>query len=209
GKLRAFVGFDGFVDEIIRVVDSRHASGAFRAMETIGELADRIRAAAGLSTNLELVVERTKLGGNGPIMALALARLGVQVTCVGTLGEPDLHPVFHELREAGVETISLGPPAHTDALEFRDGKLMLGKLQPLQAVHWDGIVAAVGRDRLRALAEDSHLVAQLNWTMLPHLNGIWDAWHREMAPRARGIFFVDFADPAKRPLAELQAGLAP
>lgn len=208
GKLRAFVGFDGFVDEIIRVVAARHASDSFRAMETIGELADRIKAAAGLSTNLELVVERTKLGGNGPIMALALARLGVQVTCVGTLGEPDLHPVFHELRKAGVETISLGPPAHTDALEFRDGKLMLGKLQPLQAVRWDAVVAAVGRDRLRELAETCHLVAQLNWTMLPHLNEIWDGWHDEMAHRARGIFFVDFADPAKRPLSDLQAGLA-
>jgi len=208
GELRALVGFDGFVDEIIRVVAARHGSGSFQAMETIGELAERIAAAAGLSTNLELVVERTKLGGNGPIMALALARLGVRVTCVGTLGKPELHPVFHPLREAGVEIISLGPPAHTDALEFRDGKLMLGKLEPLHAVHWDAIVAAAGRDRLRELAETSHLVAQLNWTMLPHLNGIWDAWHREMAPRARGIFFVDFADPAKRPVEELRAGLA-
>src|SRR5690606_20117978 len=146
-------------------------------------------------------------GGSGPSMALALARLGMQVTCVGTLGAPRLHPVFQALEEAGVETISLGPPAHTDALEFLDGKLMLGKLTPLAAVDWPTVAEAVGRRRLVQLARDCHLIAQLNWTMLPHLTSIWEAWRQEMAPLARGVFFVDLADPAKRPLAQLQAAL--
>ena len=36
----------------------------------------------------------TKLGGNGPIMANALASLGLRVTYLGNLGYPNLHPVF-------------------------------------------------------------------------------------------------------------------
>lgn len=205
-RLRALIGFDGFVDHIVRVVDTRPSVDTYTPVETLSEFADRIQAAAGLSTNVELVVERTKLGGNGPIMALALARLGVQVTCIGPLGTP-LHPVFSPLEEAGVELISLGPPAVTDALEFRDGKLMMGKLEPLQHITWDAVVKAAGRGRLEELAGAAHLTAQLNWTMLPHLNAIWEAWQEEMAAYSQGLFFVDFADPEKRPLDQLEAAI--
>lgn len=205
-RLRALIGFDGFVDHIVKVVDSRPSADTYTPVATLSDFAARIQAAAGLSTNVELVVERTKLGGNGPIMALALARLGVQVTLIGPLGRP-LHPVFEPLREAGVDLISLGPPAVTDALEFQDGKLMVGKLEPLRHITWDTVVKTAGRDRLQELAETADLTAQLNWTMLPHLNAIWDAWREEMGPYSRGLFFVDFADPEKRPLHQLQAAV--
>ncbi|HKQ40643.1 MAG TPA: hypothetical protein VJ063_21425, partial [Verrucomicrobiae bacterium] len=64
--LRAFLGLDGFVDEIIRMVDKRDSAESFQAIATMTKLAERIAAAAGKSTNIERVVERTKLGGNGP-----------------------------------------------------------------------------------------------------------------------------------------------
>jgi hypothetical protein len=76
-RLHAFVGLDGFVDEIIHVVDKRDDAENYHRLPTIDALAERIAKAAGRSTNIELVVERTKLGGNGPIMANALARLGI------------------------------------------------------------------------------------------------------------------------------------
>ena len=47
-------------------------------VERLSDLGARIAAAAGLGTNMELVVERVKLGGNGPIMANALAALGAR-----------------------------------------------------------------------------------------------------------------------------------
>jgi hypothetical protein len=90
----AFVGLDGFVDEIIHVVDKRLDVGRFERIPTIQGYADRIAEASGRSTNMELVTQRIKLGGNGPIMANALAQAGIKVTYLGALGYPDVLPVF-------------------------------------------------------------------------------------------------------------------
>src|SRR6185436_15156890 len=125
-RLRAFVGLDGFVDEIIHAVDKRESAEKYQRLPTISALSERISGAAGKSTNIELVNQRTKLGGNGPIMANALARLGVKVTYLGALGYPTLHPVFHEFAQRA-QVHSIADPGHTDALEFEDGKLMLTK----------------------------------------------------------------------------------
>src|SRR5512147_3251708 len=93
-QLTAFVGLDGFVDDILHVVDKRESAEKYSRLARMADWGDRIRAAAGRSTNIELVSQMTKLGGNGPIMANALASLGVRVTYLGLLGYPNLHPVF-------------------------------------------------------------------------------------------------------------------
>src|SRR5689334_22483537 len=81
--MTAFVGLDGFVDEIIHVVDKRDNAESFARLPTIARLAERLAGAAGKSTNIELVNHLTKLGGNGPIMANALASFGIRVTYLG------------------------------------------------------------------------------------------------------------------------------
>src|SRR6266571_5133651 len=124
-SVKAMVGLDGFVDEIIAVVDKRHDHGKFEPVKTIGHLGAKISAAAGESSNYELVVKQMKLGGNGPIMANALANLGLSITYIGNLGYPNIHPVFADLARKAAAVHSIGEPAHTDALEFDDGKLML------------------------------------------------------------------------------------
>jgi sugar/nucleoside kinase (ribokinase family) len=204
------VGFDGFVDEILHVIDKRLSADEYTTLETLADLGTRIVGAAGRSTNLELIVERVKIGGNGPIMAEALAALGFRVTCVGALGTPTLHPVFEELAQRA-EVISLGDPAHTDALEFEDGKLMLGKLEPLRGVTWQALCQTVGPERLTALLTGSSAVALVNWTMLPFLSNIWEHILEMLAavpgnPRERWYFF-DLADPQKRAEADLWAAL--
>ena len=89
---RAFVGFDGFVDTIVTPVGLRRASGdAFTPIATLTELGQRIVAAAGKSTNIELYPRLDKLGGNGPIMANALLGTGLGVTYAGALSSP-VHP---------------------------------------------------------------------------------------------------------------------
>src|SRR6186713_1178741 len=95
-RIPAFIGLDGFVDEILHVVDKRESAEKFVRLPTIARYAERLAAAAGKSTNVELVTQLTKLGGNGPIMANALAGLGLPVTYLGNLGYPNLHPVFAE-----------------------------------------------------------------------------------------------------------------
>ena len=125
-SFRVTIGLDGFVDSIIGVVDKRQTTDKFKHVPTLAALGERISAAAGMSTNIELGVERVKLGGNGPIMANALAAFGTPTTYIGNLGYPHVHPAFEELTKRAT-VISIAEPGYTDALEFDDGKLMLGK----------------------------------------------------------------------------------
>src|SRR5438128_2391834 len=70
GARSALVGFDGFVDTIVTPVGLRRSSGDdFTPISTLTEFGQRIVAAAGKSTNIELYPRIDKLGGNGPIMA--------------------------------------------------------------------------------------------------------------------------------------------
>ena len=197
---RAFVGLDGFVDEIIHVVDKREDANHFDRIPSMAEFAARIAEAAGKSTNIELVTQRVKLGGNGPIMANALASLGVNVTYVGALGYPNLHPVFQPLSDRS-EVFSIAEAAHTDALEFEDGKIMLGKMTPLNDVTWKTLMERMGRDRLTEQIQAAHLISFLNWTMIPNLSEVWTSILEEkiLPDRAANrIGFFDLCDPEKR-----------
>src|SRR5580658_8308058 len=144
--MSAFVGLDGFIDEILHVVDKRESAEVYSRLPTIAQLAARLAAAAGKSTNIELVNQITKLGGNGPIMANALASFGLKVTYLGVLGYPTLHPIYEDFAKRA-EVHGISNPGTTDALEFEDGKIMIGKHASLKDVTWENIQARFGRDR--------------------------------------------------------------
>jgi sugar/nucleoside kinase (ribokinase family) len=208
-KLSAFVGLDGFVDEILHVVDKRYDAKRFDRVPTIARFAERLAGAAGRSTNVELVNQRTKLGGNGPIMANALASFGLKVTYLGNLGFPDLHPVFRDFAKIA-EVHSIAAPGHTDALEFEDGKIMVGKHESLKDVTWENIKARYGQEKFAAKFSRADLVGFVNWTMLSHMSDIWEAVQKEICPTLgsprRKIFF-DLADPEKRKPADILRAL--
>ena len=204
---RATVGLDGFVDEIIRVVDKRGSAERYTRVPTLTAFGTRIRAAAGKSMNAELVIERVKLGGNGPIMANALAAFGVQVTCIGSLGHPQLHPVFAGLAKRAT-VYSIAEPGRTDALEFNDGKIMMGKHASLRDVSWKRLIERVGCKTLEGCFANVNLVGLENWTMLPHMSDIWEHVLADICPkmpaRPRHTFFFDLADPEKRDRNEIR-----
>src|SRR5437879_11037353 len=177
--MSAFVGLDGFVDEILHVVDKRESAEKYLRLPTIAQYAGRLAAAAGRSTNVELVSQLTKLGGNGPIMANALASFGLKVTYLGILGYPNLHPVFSEFARRA-EVHSIAEPGYTDALEFEDGKIMLGKHQSLRQVNWENIQARFGRDNFARQFQSADLVGFVNWTMLTSMSDIWSAVLKEL-----------------------------
>lgn len=203
---KALVGFDGFVDTIVHIVKTRRSPNKFVRCESMKEWAARIAAASGLSTNFELVPQRVKLGGNGPIMADALDRLGCSVTYIGNLGKPALHAVFADFAKRA-RVISLAEPGFTDAFEFADGKLMCSKLDSLRDVNWENLVRHVPEPELIRLFSESDLIAMVNWTMLINLTGIFSNLLARILPKLRGprrwILF-DLADPAKRPRRDLR-----
>jgi sugar/nucleoside kinase (ribokinase family) len=213
-KLRAFntsksnvlVGLDGFVDNIIDVVDKRVDATNYTRVETIGELGARISRASGLSSNLELVVRQQKLGGNGPIMANAMIEAGCGVSYIGNVGKDHVHPVFADMAAHCKACYHLADPGHTDALEFQDGKLMLGKHETLKEVTYERLLEVVGKDKLRKLWETSNLIALTNWCMLTYQTDIWKKLFKDMdgvTPPKGAILFIDLADPEKRPAKEI------
>ncbi len=199
-SLTAFVGLDGFVDEILHVVDKRTDSTTYTRVPTIASYAERLAAAAGKSTNIELVNVLTKLGGNGPIMANALASFGMQVTYLGSLGYPAIHPVFETFQKRA-KVHSICGPGLTDALEFDDGKLMVGKHYTLKEVTWENILRRFGLGPFQENFGTANLVGFVNWTMLPFMSDIWETVQSDVCPRLKGPrrwLFVDLADPEKR-----------
>jgi sugar/nucleoside kinase (ribokinase family) len=208
-KMSAFVGLDGFVDEILHVVDKRDSAESFQRLNTISKLGERISAAAGQSTNIEIVNRVTKLGGNGPIMGNALVSFGLKVTYLGCLGWPNLHLVFVDFSKVA-EVHSIAEPGHTDALEFDDGKVMLGKSSSLKDMNWTNIQSRYGRDKFAEKFSTSDLVGFVNWTMLSYMGEIWDAALKEICPSFKGkrhTIFFDLADPEKRKPEDIRGAL--
>ncbi|MEM1108296.1 MAG: hypothetical protein AAGH99_06360 [Planctomycetota bacterium] len=209
----ALVGFDGFVDSIISVVDKRRDVDRFDAMPTIADFGARVSAKAGQSSNYELAVNLEKLGGNGPIMANAMTKAGIAVSYVGCLGHPNLHPIFTDFAEAA-EVYSVAEPGFTDALEFDDGKLMLGKYESISKLDWPTVEAAVGAEKFAELVGRSRLIGLANWTMLNRIETVWSHIGELLAAEAesggggeRKKIFVDLADPAKRTPEDIRGAL--
>ena len=199
----ALVGLDGFVDSIIRVVQKKTKSGDRTHYPSISSLAERIAAAAGKSTALELTIQTVKLGGNGPIMANALCSFDLPLTYIGAVGDVDgdgVHPVFQPMANA-CEVIVVAETAYTDALEFNDGKLMLQKMECLDNLSYDSIIACTGEEGLFNLFEKADAVALNHWSSIPHMTELWQRIQSDICPklseRPRHIFF-DLADPQKR-----------
>lgn len=207
---KVLVGFDGFVDSIIAVVDKRTDVDTYSAIPTIAEFGARVTDKAGQSSNYELVVKQEKLGGNGPIMANALLQGGAAVTYVGALGRPAPHPVFTDFA-ARATVYSVAEPGLTDALEFNDGKLMLGKYQSISGLDRDAVEGAMGADAFARVVRESRLIGATNWTMLNNIESVWEAVGEVLADTPGGsprpYLFVDLADPAKRTDDDLRGGL--
>ena len=199
--LPILLGFDGTVDKLYSVVRERDGLGeAFTAFPQISEFGGRVTDLAGRSGMMELWPKQEKIGGNGPICALALAASSQRVRYIGPLGDP-IDPAFEPLISAAESVESIGDPAVTHALEFNDGKIMLPVLRTYEELTPARLIERIGRTRLIEWVTGSRLVCLLNWTCLPHMDGIYQGFTEEILPAvasdAGRIFFFDLADPSK------------
>jgi sugar/nucleoside kinase (ribokinase family) len=208
-KYNGLVGFDGFVDTIMEVVDQRQTATKYTPFKSVKDFAKRVNDASGKSANFEVVPTLEKIGGNGPIMAFALSTLGAPVEYIGMVGDKKVHPVFQEFaKRAKVHGVC--DPGLTQALEFSDGKLMVGQHGTVHELSWETIKKKLGDKKFRQLWDQSDFVAMVNWTMLPHMSALWKKILSEFKPIKEGkrkLLFFDLADPAKRIDADLSAAL--
>jgi sugar/nucleoside kinase (ribokinase family) len=193
------VGFDGFIDEIIHVVDQRKNDKEYERISEIKALSERIAQFAGLSANIELVPTQVKLGGNGPIMANAAITQGHDVSYIGALGKHYVHPVFKDFAESCRKVVTLTDPGHTDALEFFDGKIMFGKMHSMVEVNFENLLKKMPKEEITELLGQTDLVAFTNWTMLSNLNSIIIEFGKIISGlKKKPLVFIDLADPKKR-----------
>jgi sugar/nucleoside kinase (ribokinase family) len=194
-----FVGFDGFIDDILRVVKVRYSKSDVEFFSTLSDFGQQILSSHGKGTNFELASFEKKLGGNGPILANALGLLGREVTVVGAFGLPEIDPIFSPLLANCRKVISIAPAGITEALEFGDGKIMLGKHAPLSSLVDE--LLKIPKEKLQNLLDPVDFVASCNWTMLYGMTEFWQYLIESILPilsKKKRIFFFDLADPLKR-----------
>lgn len=194
-------GFDGFVDTILHAVAERRSSTEYSRVTTLQAFSEQVLAASGgRNINIEVVPRLTKIGGNGPILAQALAHFGIPVSYIGCLGFPELHPVFHEFAKK-VNAFSIAEPGYSDAIEFTDGKLICGKQQSVSDISWQSVLQQLPVSQLSDLVRHAGLIAFLNWGIVFSMTEMMNAFLHQIGdhlPGPRKPFFIDPADPSKR-----------
>ncbi len=208
----ALVGFDGLVERVTSVVDKRLGQGdAFARVETIEAFGSKILDAAGSGADLEIFPQEEKAGGNGPVMADALGRAGLNLRYIGALGEASVHPVFEKFAQ-DTDAISIADPAIIHALEFADGNIRLGEVASLDGIAYRNLLRQVTEGEFFDLLSRQDLISVVNWAMIPNLTtlltDLLDYVIPHLPPRDQKHYFFDLSDTEKRSDGEVRSVLS-
>lgn len=207
-----FIGFDGFTDEIIQVVDQRLQNDQVSYIQTIKDFEHRIHDSINTSTNFELLTKTIKIGGNAPIFAQAILDAGHLISFAGAIGQNLIEPLFKELSKKFIHTFPLAESGKSLALEFQDGKIILGKTTSLNEVNYNNLLLQISEKQLITLLSEQDLVMSANWTMVLSMNAIWKSLLKNIIPKLTKretprYFFIDLADPSKRSDEDIQEAI--
>ena len=203
GKLsrhRVVAGFDGFVDEIISVVQERRGPDKWEPVPDIASFSGLIAKAAGHSSLREIVITRLDAGGCAVNFADGLAELGVKVDCFATMGTPR-HPAFDDVAKKLHGCYSWGREyGRTLAFEFADGKLMYSAVSQLAEFDTALLDAVLTGGAYLNSCREAQVIALTDWTLYPHMTGCWQKLQKEVYSQLkhRPYFFIDLVDPSSR-----------
>ena len=192
GHPEGICGFDGFIDTFIRV----------RNPATMAAFGGKVQGAAGISASYEAEHLGDRFGGNGPLLAHALHSLAageIDLTYIGAVGRPTVQPIFQQaLGGKMCRIFSLAEPAHSDCLEFKDGKIMLSDLRTCSEIDWARLIEVVTLPTLDGLLRSTDFVAAVNWGKLPNVESIWAQFAERLkvldVPSKQVLFFMDLAE---------------
>lgn len=193
-------GFDGFVDEMISLVDERQSLDRFTPVSDIASFGELVSASAGHSSLREIVVRGIHPGGCAVNLGDGLACLGVPVDCFATLGEPP-HTAFSEVTDRFRSAHTWGrEPGRTLAFEFSDGKLMFSSVSQLAEFTPEDIDRRLEDGAYQCACGAASLIALTDWTLYPHMTGVWELLIERVYSKLphRPAFFFDLVDPSSR-----------
>lgn len=199
-SIPATAGFDGFVDEMIKVVGSRTGVDSWQPLQHISAFGDWVNAAAGKSSLREIVVDRTDAGGCTVNLGDGLQTMGVPLSAFGTLGEP-IHSAFEDFVKKCTVAQTWGKePGRTLALEFDDGKLMLSAVAQLADFTPELLEQKFADGVFLKSCQESKLIALTNWTLYPHMSDCWRKVQSDVFAKLehKPTLFIDLVDPRSR-----------
>jgi len=198
-KKKVITGFDGFIDRIKKPVNTRRGE-EIEWFQSIKDFSARIAEASGKSGQIELVTEKTKPGGNAPILADMLSRCNIDCLCIGAMGYPLVHEIFSG-EQIGYRLISIRQPGKSDAIELSDGKIIFSDLSVFNHYDWNYVKRAAGLEVIRREAEDTNLFAFVDWANLPEASDIWGGMLNDVirnSARTDRRFLFDLCDPSRK-----------
>lgn len=195
-----FLGFDGYVDSLYSVVESRKSATEWKKMESMKNFGELLVKVAGSSANIERILKKRIFGGFAPNTARALTTLGLKVYLVASLGIPHFNEHFQP--QPLIEAHSISNPGQTLGLEFNDGKVMITDFEPILKINWHTITNKIQKDQLIEIINNSDMLGFGHWALIPNLNEIWTHFLNDLFPSISKLkdklFFVDIADIRKR-----------
>lgn len=197
----ALVGFDGFIDSLVRVIESSEEGKPVRYFETMKDFTAYTSQKSGSNFSMELEENICKMGGNAPITSFALSRLGIPVTSIGAFGYPKLSFHFDELA-SHCKLMSFTDPGTSTALEFNDGKIIMGEMRKLNETTWKDVITKLDVDVIRQEADQASLICFLNWSEIRQATDIWNGMLMDVLPyinqTPRRTAFFDLADFSRK-----------
>ncbi len=205
------IGFDGFIDNIVRVIRQKDEKRQKKYFADIGQFGGYVSARQGKSFSIEVDPLTTKIGGNMPILANAIGCLGIEVNCIGAMGYPQVNPVFKKM-SPNCELLSYANPGQSTALEFNDGKIMIAEMASINNINWDTVKKILGLDIIKNIYNSNDFIGMVNWGEMDNSSGIWQGIIKEVliqhTPNKDQIVFFDLSDGSKRSNREISQALS-
>lgn len=202
---RVVVGFDGFTDTIVRPLrQAADGDTPAQAFDTIRAFGEFLIGKAEKSCSIELQVESRQLGGNLPFLSRGAGGLGLDVSCIGMLGDGAVEEPF---RQMPCTLYPYAPSGQSTCLEFRDGKVLLASDCTLPGDAWELVLGATD-GKAPALLAEADLIALVNWSELSFSHGLWQRTLDVIgaADKTRFAFF-DLCDVSRKTDAQIDAVL--
>ncbi len=206
---RLVVGFDGFIDTIVRPVRQSETDHTPAQMfGTIREFGEFLVSCAEKSCSVELKVEARQLGGNLPYLSRCAGMLGLDVTCIGMLGEDGT--VDQLFQQMPCTLYSFAAAGQSTCFEFQDGKILFASDCRLPHEPWQTVLHATG-GKASELFRSADLIALVNWSELSFAQRLWEKVYTEglageRKDKARFAFF-DLCDCSRRTNYEIESVL--
>lgn len=209
GGARLVFGFDGIIDNVRTMVDTRHSPEEFDRLATLAALRERVGAsvAADSSLTIEWELSGQRTGGHACHLSRAFNRLGGETTLLGTYGDPVREIFESEFSESTI--VSIGTPGVCDAVEFDDGKLLLTDFGEAAELDWELLTDRLDVEELADHLDGSDVLGVGYWNItsaLPELVAtlVEETWPRQESPP--GTVFVDPGDIRNLPDEQVRAG---